>query len=58
MALLLAAIILKRLFSFDQIYSVKHPNTGAGISSGNTKQMAMRIVESKAVPNRRKWTRG
>ena len=53
-ALLLAAIMLISLFSFDQIYSVKHPNTGAGISSGNTKQVAMRIVESKAVPNRRK----
>ena len=53
-ALLLAAIMLISLFSFDQIYSVKHPNTGAGISSGKTKQMAMRIVESKAVPNRRK----
>ena len=48
-ALLLAAIMLISLFSFDQIYSVKHPNTGAGISSGKTKQMAMRIVESKAV---------
>ena len=53
-ALLLAAIMLISLFSFDQVYSVKHPNTGAGISSGNTKQVAMRIVESKAVPNRRK----
>ena len=53
-ALLLAAIMLISLFSFDQIYSVKHPNTGAGISSGNTKQVAMKIVESKAVPNRRK----
>ena len=57
-ALLLAAIMLISLFSFDQVYSVKHPNTGAGISSGNTKQVAMKIVESKAVPNRRKWTRG
>lgn len=53
-ALLLAAIMLISLFSFDQIYSVKHPNTGAGISSGNTKQVAMKITESKAVPNRRK----
>lgn len=53
-ALLLAAIMLISLFSFDQIYSVKHPNTGVGISSGNTKQVAMKIVESKAVPNRRK----
>ena len=53
-ALLLAAIMLISLFSFDQIYSVKHPNTGAGISSGKNETDGYENRRIQSSPNRRK----
>lgn len=47
-ALFLVAIMLVSIFSFDQIYSSKHPNTGRGISTDRNKKVATRMVESKA----------
>lgn len=35
------ALLLVCIFTADQIYSGRHPNTGAGISSGGTKTVAM-----------------
>jgi uncharacterized membrane protein len=45
-ALFLVALMLLGAFTFDQIYSSNNPNTGKGISSGGTKKVAMRIIES------------
>ena len=46
-ALILIAVILVSVFTFDQVYSQKYPNTGDGISTGGHKQVAMRMMDTR-----------
>ena len=47
-ALMLVALLLVGSFAVDQVYSKKHPNTGEGISTGGSTQVAMQMVETRA----------